>query len=95
MGRQGLYRFLRWGPMPIGDLVGEWIETPVARAVVCARGVFGTTAGPRSAGTSATWLLQAALEGGPVGAPTFAVGGPGSLAAALAVKARARAPTSA
>ena len=88
MGRQGLYRFLRWGPMPIGDLVSEWIETPVARAVVCARGVFGTTAGPRSAGTSATWLLQAALEGSPVGAPTFAVGGPGSLAAALAVKAR-------
>ena len=32
MGRQGLYRFLRWGPMPIGDLVSEWIETPVARA---------------------------------------------------------------
>ena len=88
MGRQGLYRFLRWGPMPIGDLVSEWIETPVARAIVCARGVFGATAGPRSAGTSATWLLQAALEGSPVGAPTFAVGGPGSLAAALAVKAR-------
>jgi phytoene dehydrogenase-like protein len=88
MGRQGLYRFLRWGPMPIGDLVAEWVETPVARAVVCARGVFATMAGPRSAGTAATWLLQAALEGSPVGAPTFAVGGPGSLSAALAVKAR-------
>jgi phytoene dehydrogenase-like protein len=88
MGRQGLYRFLRWGPMPIGDLVGEWIETPVARAVICARGVFGTTAGPRSAGTAATWLLQAALEGSAVGAPTFAVGGPGALAAAVAAKAR-------
>lgn len=88
MGRQGLYRFLRWGPMPIGDLISEWIETPVARAVVCARGVFGTTAGPRSAGTAATWLLQAALEGSPVGAPTFAVGGPASLVAALAAKAR-------
>jgi phytoene dehydrogenase-like protein len=88
MGRQGLYRFLRWGPMPIGDLVAEWIETPIARAVVCARGTLGTTAGPRSAGTAATWLLQAALEGHPAGAPTFAIGGPGSLAAALAVKAR-------
>jgi phytoene dehydrogenase-like protein len=88
MGRQGVYRFLRWGPMPIGDLTAEWIETPVVRAVVCARGVFGTTAGPRSAGTAATWLLQAALEGSPTGAPTFAVGGPGSLAAALAVRAR-------
>jgi CubicO group peptidase (beta-lactamase class C family) len=54
MGRQGLYRFLRWGPMPIGDLAAEWLETPILRAVIAARGVFGTSAGPRSAGTAAS-----------------------------------------
>jgi phytoene dehydrogenase-like protein len=88
LGRQGLYRFLRWGPMPIGDLAAEWLETPILRAVIAARGVFGTSAGPRSAGTAASWLLQVAQEGHPAGAPTFAVGGPASLAAALAVRAR-------
>jgi phytoene dehydrogenase-like protein len=87
LGRQGLYRFLRWGPMPIGDLVAESLETPLLRAVLAARGTFGMAAGPRSAGTAASWLLQTALEGHPAGAPRFAVGGPGSLAAALAVAA--------
>ena len=87
LGRDGLYRFLRWGPMPVGDVVAESLETPLLRAVIAARGTFGMAAGPRSAGTSASWLLQAALEGHPAGAPTFARGGPGSLAAALAVAA--------
>ncbi len=87
IGREGVYRFLRWGPMPVGDLAAESLETPLLRAVIAARGTFGMAAGPRSGGTAASWLLQAALEGHPAGAPTFAVGGPGSLAAALAVAA--------
>lgn len=84
LGRQRLYDLLRWGPMPIGDLAAEWFETPALRAAICARGVFGMKAGPRSAGTTASWLLQAAQEGHPTGAITVVAGGPGALAAALA-----------
>ena len=86
-GAPGLYDLLRWGPMPIGDLAAEWFETPALRAAICARGVFGMQAGPRSAGTTASWLLQAAQEGHPTGAMTVVGGGPGALAAALAVAA--------
>ena len=87
MGRERLYQLLRWGPMSIADFAAEWCETDLLRAVICARGVFGAMAGPRSAGTTAAWMLQAGLEGEPAGAPTFVVGGPASLAAALAVAA--------
>ena len=87
LGRGRLYDLLRWGPMPIGDLAAEWFETPALRAAICARGVFGMQAGPRSAGTTASWLLQAGQEGHPTGAVTIVAGGPGSLGAALAVAA--------
>lgn len=87
LGRKGLYDLLRWGPMAIADLAGEWFETPALRAAICARGVFGMQAGPRSAGTAAAWLLQTAHEGHPTGAIRVVAGGPGSLAAALAVAA--------
>jgi phytoene dehydrogenase-like protein len=87
LGRQRLYQLLRWGPMAIGDVAAESLELPLLQALLCGRGVFGAAAGPRSAGTAASWLLQAAAESHPIGAPTFVVGGPGSLAAALAVAA--------
>jgi phytoene dehydrogenase-like protein len=87
LGRQGLYDLLRWGPMAIADLAAEWFETPALRAAICARGVFGMKAGPRSAGTTASWLLQTAQEGHPTGAVTVVSGGPGALSAALAVAA--------
>ncbi len=87
LGRQGLYDLLRWGPMPIADLAAEWFQTPALRAAICARGVFGMQAGPRSAGTTASWLLQTAQEDHPTGAITVVAGGPGALAAALAVAA--------
>ncbi len=93
LGRSGLYRFLRWGPMAIADLASEWFETPVLRAAIAARGIFGVGAGPRSAGTVATWLLQTALEGHPAGAPVFASGGPAALGRALAAAATAAGAT--
>lgn len=89
LGRAQLYELLRWGPMPIADLAAEWFETPALRAAICARGVFGAAAGPRSAGTAAGWLLQAAQEGHPAGALRIINGGPGVLTAALASAARA------
>ena len=85
LGRERLYQVLRWGPMAVADFAAEWCETPLLRAVVAARGTFGANAGPWSAGTTLGWMLQAASERHPAGAPSFVVGGPGSLAAALAV----------
>ena len=29
-GREDGYRLLRWGPMPVADLVAEWLDTPTA-----------------------------------------------------------------
>ena len=87
LGRERVYQLLRWAPMAVADFAAEWCETDVLQAAICARGLFGAAAGPRSAGTTAGWMLQAAMESEPAGAPTFPVGGPASLAAALAVAA--------
>ena len=87
LGRERLYQVLRWGPMAVADFAAEWCETPPLRAAVCARGTLGANAGPWSAGTTLGWMLQAAEERHPAGAPSFVVGGPGSMAAALAVAA--------
>ena len=87
LGRARLYDLLRWGPMPIADLAAEWFETRPLQAAICARGVFGMSAGPRSAGTAAAWLLQAEREGHPTGTMVQVAGGPGALAGALAVAA--------
>ena len=89
LGRSQLYDLLRWGPMPIADLAAEWFETPALRAALCARGVFGAAAGPRSAGTCVSWLLNTAHEGHPTGALRVLTGGPGMLSAALASAASA------
>lgn len=89
LGRAQLYELLRWGPMSIADLAAEWFDTPALRAAICARGVFGAAAGPRSAGTAAGWLLLTAQEGHPTGALRVLDGGPGVLTAALASAARA------
>ena len=40
------FRLLRWGPMAVADLVAEFFETELLRAVVAARGIYGTFAGP-------------------------------------------------
>jgi phytoene dehydrogenase-like protein len=89
LGKAQLYDLLRWGPMPIADLAAEWFETPALRAALCARGVFGAPAGPRSAGTAVGWLLNTASEGHPTGALRALTGGPGMLSAALASAASA------
>src|SRR5215471_3917142 len=61
LDRKNAYRLLRWGPMPVADLASEWFETEILRAAVAGYGIFGMSAGPRSAGTAAGLLIQAAL----------------------------------
>jgi phytoene dehydrogenase-like protein len=89
LGKKDAYRLLRWGPMAVADLVAEWFETETLRAVFAARGTFGAFAGPRSAGTSAGLLWQAAMDGHAIAPSAFVRGGLGALTQALAGAARA------
>jgi phytoene dehydrogenase-like protein len=84
LGRRDAYRLLQWLPMPVADVVTEWFDDELVRAVVAARGIFGRWAGPRSAGTMLALLMQTALSGRVVAAGTWIAGGPGALTNALA-----------
>src|SRR5215213_3901311 len=89
LGKKDEYRLLRWGPMAVADLVGEWFQTELLRAAVAARGIHGAFAGPWSAGTSLGLLWQAALDGSAIGSSSYAKGGMGALSDALASAAKA------
>jgi phytoene dehydrogenase-like protein len=89
LSKKDAYRLLRWGPMAVADLVAEWFETELLRAAIAARGIFGAFAGPWSAGTSTALLMQAAMDGHPVGPASFVKGGMGALTQALAKAATA------
>jgi phytoene dehydrogenase-like protein len=82
------YRLLRWGPMPVADLVGECFEHEGVRAAVAADGILGTTLGPWSAGSGLVLLLRAANEALAPARAWFVRGGPGALASALATAVR-------
>jgi phytoene dehydrogenase-like protein len=90
LGKRDAYRALRWAPMPVADLVAEWFESDLLRAALAARGIYATFAGPRSAGTGAALLLQAALDGHPTAPAAVPRGGMGALTAAMARAASAR-----
>ena len=88
LGKHGIFDLLRWGPMAVADFVSEFFETELLRAVIAARGIFGTALGPWSAGSTAVLLLRAAADSHPVGSAAFPRGGLGSLTRALADAAR-------
>jgi phytoene dehydrogenase-like protein len=89
LGRADAQSLLRWGPMAVADFAQEWFETDLLRAVVCARGITGTLAGPWSAGTTANLLLGAAASGGNgAGSTVMVKGGLGRVSDALAEAAR-------
>ncbi|MGH9517777.1 MAG: phytoene desaturase family protein [Terriglobales bacterium] len=83
-GKKNTYDLLRWGPMAIADLVAEFFENDLLRAVIAARGIFGTFLGPWSAGTALVLLLRAAADADPAGGNCFAVGGMGAVTQAMA-----------
>jgi phytoene dehydrogenase-like protein len=77
-------------PMAIADYVAEAFETDAVRGAIAARATQYTAMGPWSAGTTAVLLADSAgNDGGAAGQSTFARGGPGTLAEALAGAARA------
>ena len=89
LGREDGQNLLRWGPMAVADFAQEWFETPLLAAVIAARGIRGTMAGPWSAGTTANLLLQAAAgDGNAAGDTVLVKGGLGALTSALATAAR-------
>jgi phytoene dehydrogenase-like protein len=89
LGKRDMYRVLRWGPMAVADLVAEYFETELLRAVIAARGIFGTFLGPWSAGSSLQLLIRAAGDPHPAGSAFFVAGGTGALTQAMASAAKA------
>jgi phytoene dehydrogenase-like protein len=89
LGKNDLYRLLRWGPMAIADLVAEYFETDLLRGTVAARGIFGTFLGPWSAGSALVLLIRGAGDPHPAGSAHFAAGGIGSVTQAMASSAKA------
>ena len=79
LGKKDMFSLLRWAPMAVADLAAEFFETELLRAAIAAQGVFGTFAGPWSAGTGLLYLLRAAN-----GTPIFARGGMGAITQAMA-----------
>ena len=84
LGKKDMYRLLRWAPMAVADLVAEFFDTELLRAVIAARGVFGTSLGPWSAGSSLVLLLRGAGDSHPAGSACFAGGGIGAVTRAMA-----------
>jgi phytoene dehydrogenase-like protein len=84
-----MFRLLRWGPMAVADLASEYFETELLRAVIAARGVFGTFLGPWSAGSALVLLIRAAADPHPAGSACFAAGGMGAITQAMASAAKA------
>jgi phytoene dehydrogenase-like protein len=88
LGKKDMFRLLRWGPMAVADLASEYFETELLRAVVAARGVFGTFLGPWSAGSALVLLVRAAGDPHPAGSAMFAAGGTGAVTQAMASAAK-------
>lgn len=88
LGKTGIFDLLRWGPMAAADFVAEFFETELLRATIAARGIFGTSLGPWSAGSTAVLLLRAAADAHPVGSAAFPRGGLGAFTHALAEAAK-------
>src|SRR5258705_521697 len=84
LGKKGIFDLLRWAPMAVADFVSEFFETELIRAVIAARGIFGTALGPWSAGSTAGLLLRAASDTHPVGTAAFPRGGLCNFSRALA-----------
>ena len=83
LGKKDMFSLLRWAPMAVADLAAEFFETELLRATVAAQGIFGTFAGPWSAGTGLLYLLRAAN-----GTAVTAQGGIGAITQAMAAAAQ-------
>lgn len=83
LGKKNLGRLMRYVPMAVADLVGEWFDNDLVRATIASRAIFGHFAGPWSAGTGGLLLQRMADDPMPVGSGITVAGGPGALSRAL------------
>ncbi|HEX9122690.1 MAG TPA: NAD(P)/FAD-dependent oxidoreductase [Actinomycetota bacterium] len=89
LGKKAARETTRVLPMAVADLVAESFETDAVRGAIASRAVLYAAMGPWSAGTAFVLLSDSAgNDGGAAGQSTFARGGPGALAEALAEAAR-------
>ncbi len=88
LGKKDMFRLLRWGPMAVADLAAEYFETELLRAVVAARGIFGTFLGPWSAGSALVLMIRAAGDHFAAGSASLAAGGMGAVTQAMASAAK-------
>lgn len=84
LGRRDEHRLVRWLPMPVADLTGEWFEHGLLRATIAGPAVSGTMLGPRSSGSSLVLLMREAHRRLAGGASLAIKGGPGALTRAMA-----------
>jgi len=89
LGKADAYRLLRWMPMAVADLAGEWFDSEPLKATVAAGGILGSFLGPWSAGSGAVLLMLGATERHPIASGWFARGGTGAVADAIAASAAA------
>lgn len=83
LGKKNLSRLIRYVPMAVADLVGEWFDNDLVRATIASRAIFGHFAGPWSAGTGGLLLQRLADDPMPVGSGITVAGGPGALSRAI------------
>ncbi|TAK15055.1 MAG: NAD(P)/FAD-dependent oxidoreductase [Acidobacteria bacterium] len=83
LGKKNLSRLMRYVPMAIADVVGEWFDHDLVRATIASRAIFGHFAGPWSAGTGGLLLQRMAEDPMPVGSGITVAGGPGALSRAI------------
>src|SRR5215467_168990 len=88
LGKKDMFRLLRWGPMAVPDLEAEYFETELLRALIAARGVFGTILGQWSTGSALVLLIRAAGDHFPAGSAHMALGGMGAVTQAMAAAAK-------
>lgn len=79
-GRQ-MMAFIRALPLPVRDFLDEWFESNLLKGVLGAAGITGMRQGPRSPGTTTTFLYQ---HPNGFNRPRFVLGGIGQLSEALA-----------
>jgi phytoene dehydrogenase-like protein len=91
LGRRRAREFLRVLPMPIGDVMGDYLEDDQLRAAIAWRGVRYTTMAPSDAGSAQVFLADMVRgDGGVAGEMAIVVGGPAQLAEGLVRAAQAR-----
>jgi phytoene dehydrogenase-like protein len=88
LGKRNMQHLLRWGPMAVADFIAEFFETELLRAAMAAPAIFGSAAGPWSAGTTALLLLRLGAGGLPMGAGPVAMGGASFISEAMAAAAK-------